>query len=88
MARTGISKLGLCVVVALFIASYMVFSASGARPLGLGGSGSPLTRGIEALLDGLYVEAIKSGGPSSGGKGHASTTYFTNSGPSQGGEGH
>ncbi|KAK4751452.1 hypothetical protein SAY87_004934 [Trapa incisa] len=86
MARSGILKFGLCLLIAMAIASFVPFRVSEARPLGPAG-GSPLARGVEAMIQGLYLEAIKTGGPSSGGKGHGFTTYFTNSGPSPG-EGH
>lgn len=43
-----------------------------------------MRKGIEALIEGLYVEAIMAGGgPSPGGKGHGyPSTAFKNSGPS------
>ncbi|KAK4767698.1 hypothetical protein SAY87_002839 [Trapa incisa] len=86
MARSGILKFGLCVLIVMAIAASMAFRVSEARPLSPAG-GSSLARGVEVLMEGLYLEAIKTGGPSSGGKGHGFTTYFTNSGPSPG-EGH
>ncbi|OMO78842.1 hypothetical protein CCACVL1_14072 [Corchorus capsularis] len=70
-------------VLVLVLAS-LLFS-SGARPLNDAGS---ITKGIEVLIDVLSLEGIKTGGPSSGGEGHAFTKAVTNSGPSPGGKGH
>ncbi|XP_031282945.1 homeobox-leucine zipper protein HOX27-like [Pistacia vera] len=62
-----------------------------ARPLNDAPSRNPINKGIEILFDGLNIQAIKTGGPSGGGKGHeftdAQTLGVTKSGPSPG-EGH
>ncbi|OMP11856.1 hypothetical protein COLO4_03643 [Corchorus olitorius] len=72
-------------ILVLVLAS-LLFS-SGARPLN-DDAGSNITKGIEVLIDGLSLEGIKTGGPSSGGDGHAFTKAVTNAGPSPGGRGH
>ncbi|KAK8711884.1 hypothetical protein V6N13_147144 [Hibiscus sabdariffa] len=87
----------------LLLASIFLFT-SVARPLNEAkpASGSSVTKGMEVLLDGLSLASalggIKTGGPSSGGNGHAFVDAvtnsggdghaFTNSGPSSGGDGH
>ncbi|KAL4352834.1 hypothetical protein GQ457_06G026850 [Hibiscus cannabinus] len=74
-------------------ASIFLFT-SVARPLNEAkpASGSSVTKGIEILLDDLSLASalggIKTGGPSSGGNGHAFVDAVTNSGPSSGGGGH
>ncbi|KAE8674728.1 hypothetical protein F3Y22_tig00111719pilonHSYRG00016 [Hibiscus syriacus] len=81
-----------CFLLVLLLVSFLF--TSGARPLNgaVPGSRSSITKGMEVLLDdlSLTIEAIKTGGPSSGGKGHAfvDAVTVTNSGPSSGGEGH
>ncbi|XVF39860.1 hypothetical protein PTKIN_Ptkin01aG0066500 [Pterospermum kingtungense] len=77
-----------CFVLVLLLNS-LIFS-SGARPLNDAAySGGAITQGIEVFLDVLSLEGIKTGGPSSGGQGHAFTDVVTNSsGPSSGGQGH
>ncbi|GMN35031.1 hypothetical protein TIFTF001_005051 [Ficus carica] len=79
-------------LISFFIMALLVVSVE-ARPLMPAGR-SPVNKGIEILFEGLYVEGIKTGGPSSGGGGHnfpfAQTTLggIKNSGPSTGGGGH
>ncbi|KAF8023172.1 hypothetical protein BT93_F0618 [Corymbia citriodora subsp. variegata] len=53
-------------------------------------SSDTMKKGIQVLVEGMYVGAIKAGGgPSPGGKGHAYPgVAFKNSGPSPGGKGH
>ncbi|KAI3412886.1 uncharacterized protein J3R85_016782 [Psidium guajava] len=78
-------------LLVLFMGSWLV--APEARPLNNvaadSASSNAVGNSIEALDEGLYVEAIKAGeGPSPGGKGHGyHSVAFKNSGPSPG-EGH
>ncbi|TYI82466.1 hypothetical protein E1A91_D05G222200v1 [Gossypium mustelinum] len=67
--------------LALLLATFLF--TSGARPLNdaEAGSGISMTKGMEVLLEdlSLAIEGIKTGGPSSGGEGHALTDVVTNS---------
>ncbi|KAL3732920.1 hypothetical protein ACJRO7_022441 [Eucalyptus globulus] len=78
-------------LLALFVSSSLLVSE--ARPLSnvvaASVSGGTVKKGIQVLIEGLYVGVIKAGGgPSPGGKGHAYPgVAFKNSGPSPG-EGH
>ncbi|KAK5831891.1 hypothetical protein PVK06_015690 [Gossypium arboreum] len=76
--------------LALLLATFLF--TSGARPLNdaEASSGISMTKRMEVLLDdlSLAIEGIKTGGPSSGGDGHAVTDVVINSGPSSGGGGH
>ncbi|KAJ0026120.1 hypothetical protein Pint_08706 [Pistacia integerrima] len=80
----------LCLFFLLLLVSSSLF-ISEARPLNDAPSRNPINKGIEILFDGLDIQAIKTGGPSAGGKGHeftdAQTLGVTKSGPSPG-EGH
>ena len=89
MAGITTSKALIC----FFILLHVLGSVSEARPLTPGRSN--VTKGIENLFDEQFIEAIKTGGPSSGGEGHnfpndiAQTLGgIKNSGPSPGGRGH
>ncbi|GAY39588.1 hypothetical protein WN944_008520 [Citrus x changshan-huyou] len=81
--------------VLLLVSSSLVL-VSEARPLNdvEGRPRNPIiTKGIEIFFDGLYIEGIKTGGPSGGGAGHAFTNAQTleskdTAGPSAGGKGH
>lgn len=79
----------LCLFFLLLLVSSLFISE--ARPLNGAASRNPISKGIEILIDGLNIEAVKTGGPSGGGKGHqftdAQTLGVTKSGPSPG-EGH
>ncbi|CAL8996297.1 unnamed protein product [Prunus brigantina] len=95
-------KPALCSILVLLTLSSRVLVISEARPLKLGSSWSSIDKEMESVFDGLFVDAMKNGGPSSGGKGHAFTDSETlggnkhsvyigamkNEGPSSGGNGH
>ncbi|KAK4352131.1 hypothetical protein RND71_027649 [Anisodus tanguticus] len=75
MAR-GLNFFAVFIAIHFFLSSYMFFKCE-ARPLNT------------EFLEGLYTEAIKTGGPSSRGEGHRSIDALTlggikNSGPSPG----
>ncbi|GKV04540.1 hypothetical protein SLEP1_g16693 [Rubroshorea leprosula] len=75
----------MCLILVLLVSS----SLFEARPLH--DADQSISKGLDMFFDGLYIEGIKTGGPSNGGKGHAFTntdTLGTNSGPSGPGEGH
>lgn len=64
-----------------------------ARPFNAGQTRNIADGGIEISFRGFYMQAIKTGGPSSGGNGHEFTNAQTlggikESGPSAGGNGH
>ncbi|KAK8588612.1 hypothetical protein V6N13_087517 [Hibiscus sabdariffa] len=85
-----------CFLLLLLLLPSIFLFTSVARPLNEAkpASGSSVTKGIEILLDDLSLATasalggIKTGGPSSGGNGHAFVDAVTNSGPSSGGDGH
>lgn len=86
----------VCFYFVLLLASSSLVLVSEARPL-RDVEGRPrnsvITKGIEIFFDGLYIEGIKTGGPSPGGGGHAFTNAQTlesknTAGPSAGGKGH
>lgn len=89
MAKSSINLFKPLIMVSFFfIVLLFLSSISEARPLK-----PALDRGIEIFFEGLYVEGIKTGGPSSGGGGHSFPNAKTlggikNSGPSSGGGGH
>lgn len=92
MARSGSNLIKPVIMMTFFfIALLFVSSLSEARRLRL--EESSIDKGIEIFLEGLYLEGIKTGGPSSGGGGHSFGNAQTlggikNSGPSTGGGGH
>ncbi|KAJ4841058.1 hypothetical protein Tsubulata_028358 [Turnera subulata] len=80
------------VILLIVISQLLVISES--RPLCISAGsngGSAVYKGIGIFFDGLYIQGIKTGGPSGGGKGHALTDqirrFEESSGPSPG-EGH
>ncbi|VVA12016.1 PREDICTED: LOC110010106 [Prunus dulcis] len=95
-------KPALCSILVLLTVSSRVSVISEARPLKLGSSWSSIDKEMESVFDGLFIDAMKKEGPSSGGKGHAFTDSETlggikhsmyigamkNEGPSSGGNGH
>ncbi|KAI6688037.1 hypothetical protein NL676_024865 [Syzygium grande] len=77
MARNTKSSFAVaaCVLLLLVLFMSLSFLVSEARPLSNVAadsvSGDTMKKGIEVLIEGLYVEAIKAnGGLSPGGKGH------------------
>ncbi|KAI6688039.1 hypothetical protein NL676_024867 [Syzygium grande] len=95
MARNTKSCFAVAACVLLLLVLFMSSPClvSEARPLNNVAADSvssdTVKKGIEVLIEGLYVEAIKAnGGPSPGGKGHGyPSVVFKNSGPAPG-EGH
>ncbi|EXB89246.1 hypothetical protein L484_006800 [Morus notabilis] len=91
MARSSLKP--LMIEISFFMVLVIASSLSEARPL-TAPPRSSTSEGIEFLFEGLYIEGIKTGGPSSGGGGHnfpnAVQTLggIKNSGPSSGGGGH
>ncbi|KAF8023173.1 hypothetical protein BT93_F0619 [Corymbia citriodora subsp. variegata] len=82
----------ILLLLVLFVSSSLLVSE--ARPLSnvaaASVSGKTVKKGIQVLIEGVYVGTIKAGGgPSPGGKGHSYPgVAFKNSGPSPGGKGH
>lgn len=88
MAAKGLKPLTLLITCLLLLLSSLFFPNE-ARPMRTLEHQSVIDREIMKVLDELYVEAIKTGGPSHGGDGHAATNALTlegikKSGPSPG----